>query len=143
MLSESKLQTIISPPSGLTVRLTGVRPTSSRASTLSSLWAGLCSWIDATCDDPEQATKAFVESGRIAMSSGCWQTGRVERTRNVFASITETVLSPRLETTTVEPSGETRASPGDAPTRKLPITIRLSRLVMLTLAGAGVVREGR
>src|SRR5690349_17629438 len=70
MLSESKLQTIISPPSGLTVRLTGVRPTSSRASTRSSGRAALFSWMDATWDDPEQETKALLESGRMAMSSG-------------------------------------------------------------------------
>ena len=44
-----------------------------------------------------------------------------------------TVLSPRLLTTTVEPSGETRASAGAEPTRKLPMTRRFSRSITLTL----------
>src|ERR1051325_7466196 len=89
--------------------------------------------MDATCDDPEHETKALLESGRIAISSGCRQTGRVARTRNALASITETELSPRLETSTVEPSGETRANPGEEPTRTWPIAIRLSRSITLTL----------
>ena len=68
----------------------------------------------------------------IAISSGCWQTGIVARTRNDFASIRDTVLSPRLLTTIVDPSGEIRASPGAAPTLTLPITSRFSRSMTLT-----------
>jgi hypothetical protein len=41
----------------------------------------LASWIEATCDDPEQETKALVESGKIATSSGCLQTGNVALSR--------------------------------------------------------------
>ena len=62
--------------------------------------------------------------------------GQVARTRSCFASIRETVLSPRLDTTTVAPSSETRASPGDAPTRTFPRTVRFSRSMTETLAEA-------
>ncbi len=90
--------------------------------------------MDATCDEPEHATNALLESGRMAMSSGCWHTGKVARTRSSFASIRETVLSPRFDTTTVAPSRETRASPGEEPTRTLPSTARFSRSITETLA---------
>src|SRR2546429_6351539 len=83
--------------------------------------------------DPLQATNAFELSGRIAMSSGCWQAGIVLRTFKLFASIKDTVLSPRLLTTTVVPSGETLANPGETPTRTLPITARCSRSIADTL----------
>ena len=88
--------------------------------------------MEATWDEPEQATNALLESGSMAMSSGCWHTGSVARTRNPPASIRETLLSPRFETTTVEPSGETRASPGAEPTLTLPSTSRFSRSITLT-----------
>jgi hypothetical protein len=68
------------------------------------------------------------------MSSGWWQTGSVARTLNCRASMSDTVSSPRFETTTVDPSGETLASPGAAPTRTLPSTMRCSRSITLTLA---------
>ena len=77
----------------------------------------MASWMEATCEDPEHEMKALVESGRIAISSGCPQTGRVARTRSNLASMSGTVLSLRLGTTTVNPSGETRAIPGEVPTR--------------------------
>ena len=54
--------------------------------------------------------------------------GIVLRTLSCAASISETVPSPRLLTTTVEPSGETCANPGAAPTRILPSTSRLSKI---------------
>src|SRR5258708_36220268 len=137
MLSESKSHTISSPPSGFRARLTGVRPTSSNANTRSFVWVELflfANSMDATWDDPEQATKALLESGIMAISSGCWHTAKVERTRSSLASITDTVLSLRLETTTVAPSGETRASPGPEPTGTLPRTTRFSRSITETLA---------
>src|SRR5438477_166473 len=49
-LSESKLHTISSPPSGFKARLTGVLPTSRSAINLSFLRS-----TEATCDDPEHA----------------------------------------------------------------------------------------
>src|SRR5258708_39602211 len=138
MLSESKSHTISSPPSGFKARLTGVRPTSSSANTLSLVWVELflllSNSMEATWEDPEQATKALLESGIMAISSGCWHTGKVERTRSSLASITDTVLSPRFDTTRVAPSGETRASPGPEPTRTLPRTTRFSKSMTETLA---------
>src|SRR5260370_1513081 len=138
MLSESKSHTISSPPSGFRARLTGVRPTSSNANTLSLVWMELflllSNSMEATWDDPEHVTKALFESGIMAISSGCWHTGKVERTRSSLASITDTVLSLRLETTTVAPSGQTLPSPGPEPTRTLPRTTRFSRSITETLA---------
>src|SRR6266850_6077658 len=107
MLSAPKLHVISSPPSGLRARLTGDLPTSSRVSSLSRFKSML-----ATCPGVEHEIKAFDESGRIAMSSGFMHTLMVERTARCAVSISETVLSARLVTTTVDPSGETRARPG-------------------------------
>src|SRR6185312_16668767 len=78
MLSESKLETKISPPSGFMAKLTGVLPTSSRARRWSSISEGSClaaqepgaaerlmaiTWCPA-----EQAMKALEESGRMTAS---------------------------------------------------------------------------
>src|SRR6185437_4366001 len=98
ILSELKLQTINSPPSGFKARLIGVFPTSRSASNLPDFKS-----IEATCAEPEQETNALLLSGKIAMSSGRWQAAIVLRTRRFPASISETVLSPRLLTTTVAP----------------------------------------
>src|SRR5215471_7471508 len=73
--SAPKLQLISSPPSGLRARLTGDLPTSSRARSLSVLRS-----MEATCPEVEQETKALVESGRMAMSSGWRQTLTAART---------------------------------------------------------------
>src|ERR1700747_27274 len=131
ILFESKLQTISSPPSGLRTRFVGVRPTYRRASS----WSVFRS-MEATCAEPVQATNALLESGKIATPSGCWHSGRVARTRGREASMSETELSWRLLTTSVLPSGETLASPGEAPTGTLPRSTRLSRSRIETLAEA-------
>src|SRR5229473_8105221 len=99
--------------------------------------------MDATCPELEHATNALLESGRIAMSSGWRQTGSVARTRSRLASIRETVLSPRLLTTTVAPSGETRARPGDMPTRTLPTTLRFSKSITETFAEPELATQAR
>src|ERR1039458_1053448 len=52
------------------------------------------------------------------------QTLMAERTASRAASMIETVLSARLVTTTVDPSGETRARPGFPPTRSVAATVR-------------------
>jgi len=70
----------------------------------------------------------------MAMSSGCRQTGNVDRTRNNFVSYHRDRMSPRFDTITVAPSGETRASPGAEPTRTLPSTVRFSRSMTETFA---------
>src|SRR5215475_11098614 len=129
ILSESKLLTTNSPPSGFNARCTGLLPTSSSASTLSVFKS-----IEATCDEPLHATNALLLSGRIAMSVGCAQIGSVERTYSSCVLIKETELSPRLLTTRVNPSGETLASPGSAPTRILVMTACFSRSITETLA---------
>src|SRR5678816_4238332 len=82
ILPEPKFETMSSPPSGFNARLTGVCPTSSSARTLSDFKS-----IDAICPEPEHATKALLESGRIAMSPGSRQIGSVARTCNFVASI--------------------------------------------------------
>ena len=64
-----------------------MRPTSSSAIRRSLFTVPFCRAMEATCEDPEQATNALLESGRIAMSSGCWQMGSVARTRSALASI--------------------------------------------------------
>src|SRR5436309_1343580 len=87
MLSESKLHTMSSPPSGFKDRLEGVLPTSRSASSLPAFKS-----IDATCADPEQATNVLLLSGRMATSVGSWQIGIVSRTEKVLLSITEAVL---------------------------------------------------
>src|SRR6266542_511210 len=138
MLSESKLQTISSPPSGFSARFTGVLPTSRRASSLSDFKS-----IEATCAEPEHAMNALLLSGRMATSSGWWQIGTVLRTEKVRASIRETESLARLLTTTVFPSGETLASPGESPTRTVAITLRWSRSMTETLADPELAKYAR
>src|SRR5215831_20405858 len=75
MLSAPKLHVNSSPPSGFTVILTGDLPTSSRVRSLSFLMSMTATW-----PDDEQETKALVESGSMAMSSGFRQTVTAERT---------------------------------------------------------------
>src|SRR5262249_6825450 len=83
--------------------------------------------MEATWAEPEQATKALLPSGRIAISVGSRQIETVLRTESFATSISETESLARLLTTIVLPSGETRASPGELPTRIAPITFRWSR----------------
>src|SRR5207302_7914962 len=92
--------------------------------------------IDATCAEPEQAMKALLLSGRMAMSVGCLQIGIVLRTASFCASMSDAELSPRLLTTTVAPSGETRASPGALPTLTVEMTLRAARSMMETFDDA-------
>src|SRR5581483_12224080 len=115
--------------SGLSTSFTGVFPTSSSASSLSR-----CKSIEAIWPDPEQETQALLLSGRTAMSSGWWQTGMVLRTDKCPASTSDTVSLPRLLTTTVFPSGETLANPGDEPTAMFATTARFCRSMTETLA---------
>ena len=109
---------------------------SNRESDTASIIDGTQLQVRATlsiCREPEHTTKALLESGRTAMSPGSRQIESVARTCNCVPSIMEAVSLSRLLTTTVRPSGVTRASPGAVPTRMLLMTARLSRSITETL----------
>src|SRR5271165_4819332 len=136
--SLSKFETNISPPSGFKARCTGDLPTSRKLSrrsvcSLSIVLAGRANPIANTWCPPEQATKAFDESGRITASVACGQLTNTARTLSFSGSTTETLLLMRFVTTRLLSSGEIFASPGASPTPIAPISRRLSRSITETL----------